>query len=368
VKKYNAANERIKREYFVYLKQAQGQSEASVDAAAKALARFEEHSRLKDFKAFRYQQAVAFKSHLADQLGRRSGQKLSKATLRSTLAGLKRFFQWLSREPGYRSLVSYTDAEYFNLSDKDMRVANARREKPVPTIEQIKHVIANMPADTVLARRNRALIAFTLLTGARDSAIASFRMKHLDIKASSVFQDARDVRTKFSKTFTTTFFPVGEDVFAIFEDWYRELVEVHLWASEDPLFPKTEVVVGANNQFVAAGISRQCWSSAAPIRDIFRSAFEGAGLSYFNPHSVRNTLVMHGERVCRTPEEFKAWSQNLGHEKVMTTFSSYGSVESARQAAILRGLAAPQLTLQPGVSELAKALLQEMRVSGIASI
>lgn len=30
--------------------------------------------------------------------------------------------------------------------------------------------------------------------------------------------------------------------------------------------------------------------------------------------------------VCRIPEQFKAWRKNLGHEKVLTTFLSYGEV------------------------------------------
>jgi hypothetical protein len=30
---------------------------------------------------------------------------------------------------------------------------------------------------------------------------------------------------------------------------------------------------------------------------------------------------MLGERTCKTPEEFKAWSQNLSREQVLTTFS-----------------------------------------------
>ena len=38
------------------------------------------------------------------------------------------------------------------------------------------------------------------------------------------------------------------------------------------------------------------------------------------------------------PEEFKAWSQNLGHEQVLTTFSSYGQVAQDRQAELIRGL------------------------------
>jgi hypothetical protein len=39
-----------------------------------------------------------------------------------------------------------------------------------------------------------------------------------------------------------------------------------------------------------------------------------------------------GERLWGTPEEFKAWSQNMRHEGVMTTFNSYGEVSRERQA------------------------------------
>lgn len=87
-----------------------------------------------------------------------------------------------------------------------MRIATARREKDAPTIAQIKHVIQLMPSHTDIERRNRALVAFTLLTGARDGALASIKLKHVNLLDGSVFQDARDVSTKFSKTFTTYFF------------------------------------------------------------------------------------------------------------------------------------------------------------------
>lgn len=39
--KHNAANERIKHEYFLYLAEAKGRDPATVDGVAKALARFE---------------------------------------------------------------------------------------------------------------------------------------------------------------------------------------------------------------------------------------------------------------------------------------------------------------------------------------
>jgi integrase/recombinase XerD len=63
-----------------------------------------------------------------------------------------------------------------------------------------------------------------------------------------------------------------------------------------------------------------------------------AGLPYFNPHSFRKTLARLGQQTCRSPEEFKAWSQNLGHDSPITTFASYGQVDVQRQAEIIRDL------------------------------
>jgi len=107
-----------------------------VDASAKALDRFEVYTKHRDFRAFRVEQAIGFKRYLRAE-GQRSGMVLSKATLHSTLTQLKRFFQWLASQPGFKSRFRYTDAEYFNASEKDARIATARREQNVPTLEQI---------------------------------------------------------------------------------------------------------------------------------------------------------------------------------------------------------------------------------------
>jgi integrase len=362
--KHSPENERIKHKYFAYLKEAKRHSEPTVDATAKALSRFEEYNRYRDFKAFRFEQAVAFKRHLAEQTGKRSGEKLSKATMNATLKQLKAFFFWLAGQPGYKARLQYSDADYFNLSEKDARIATAQRERKAPTLEQVKHVIETMPEGSEIERRNRALVAFTLLTGARDSAIASMKLKHVDLKEGCVYQDAREVKTKFSKTFTTYFFPVGDEVRQIVAEWVRFLREEKLWGNDDPLFPATRIVVGQTHQFEAAGLERAHWSSAGPIRTIFREAFELAGLPYFHPHSIRKTLVKLGLEVCNSAEEFKAWSQNLGHEKVLTTLLNYGSVASERQGAIIRGLGALRQTTQPTVEDYAEAVVKKLQSAG----
>jgi integrase len=260
----------------------------------------------------------------------------------STLSTLREFFIWLAGQPGYKSKIAYSDADYFNLSDKDVRIAKATHEKPVPTLDQVHHVLAAMPAGTDVEKRDRALIALALLTAARAAALATLKLKHLDLEHGCVRQDARDVRTKASKTFTTWFYPVEGNALHIVTDWREHLRSTLLWGEDDPLFPKTQTGLAPAGAFRAVGLAREHWSGTGPIRAIYRQAFEAAGLPYFNPHCFRDALVQLGERRCTTPEQFKAWSQNMGHERVLTTLTSYGKVPAARQAELIRGLGIPK--------------------------
>ena len=338
---HNAANERIKRQYFSYLAEALGLSDQTIDAVAKAITRFEAYTKWRDFRKFHIEQAKGFKLSLADQRGSRSGEPLSKSTLDTTLTALKRFFVWLAGQPGYKSRISYSDAEYFNLSAKETRVAKATRPARVPTLEQIRHVIMNMPANTDIERRDRALIAFTILTGARDGAVASFKLRHIDIARGEVDQDAREVRTKFSKSFVTTFFPVGNEIRAVVAEWVTYLRTEKLWGLDDPIFPATKSRSG-----IVSDSRRPDWTAStgpalARSEPSSRQHLQPPDCRYFNPHSFRKTLALLGGQKCKTPEEYKAWAQNLGHEDVLTTFRSYGDVSSYRQTEIMQSFAKP---------------------------
>jgi len=313
-----------------------GRDETTIDGVARSLARFEESTKARDFKRFHREQAVAFKAALAKATNARTGERISKATMLSTLRDLRAFFFWLAHLPGFKSHIAYADADYFNLSEKDVAVARARREKRVPTLAQVHHVLSAMPADTTLERRDRALIAFAALTGARAAALASFRLGHVELQGGVVQHDARTVRSKFAKTFPTWFMPIGGDALAIFTAWAVALERDHLWGRDDPLFPATEMGLDANGSFTPVGISRSGWRTTQPINAIFRRAFERAGLPYFNPHSIRDMLVRHAMTLNLSAEAMKAWSQNLGHADVLTTFTSYGHLPAHKQGELIR--------------------------------
>jgi site-specific recombinase XerD len=204
--KRNAANERIKHRYFAFLKDAKGRDEASVDATAKAIDRFEEYIGHRDFRSFHIEQARAFKAHLLEVTNTRTGNLLSASTVHATLAALKVFFVWLADQRGYASRIKYADTEYFNAPDNLSRIATARRFKSCPTLAQVRALIEAMPKGTEMEKRDRALVAFAIISGARDRAIVSFRLKHVDIEHDLIEHDARDVH-KASEDFPHVVLP-----------------------------------------------------------------------------------------------------------------------------------------------------------------
>jgi integrase len=202
----------------------------------------------------------------------------------------------------------------------------------------MQHVIRSMPFGTVVQRRDRALVAFILLTAGRNGAVIGLKMRHMDMVGRQVTWDPRDVRVKRGKTFVTDFYPVGDDIRRFVEEWVTSLAKELLWGPDDPLFPATLQEIGPEGNFLHVALDRRHWATADPVREIFKNAFAAVGLPYCSPHRVRDTISMLGQKICPTIEALKTWSQNMGHESVSTTLTSYGPVSSERRAEIMRSL------------------------------
>ena len=338
MKQIHSENTRIKRKYLVWLADARGLSEGSVDKAAASVDKYVDWLKGRAFKAFNAEYARGFKRYLEAARNPRTGRALSASTIDQTLRDLMAFHRWLADQPGFKSRLRHGDADYFTPSRRIAKSARGVCWRPHPTPEQIHHVLRMMPSESVLQRRDRAIIAFLFLTGCRDGAAATLRLGNIDSVEGCVHFTGPDVETKFGKVFTSWFLPVGGVVRRYLDDWMSELRSDHLYGSDDPLFPRTKVGIGHNKRFAAIGLSRERWKSGATINKLFQAAFAEAGLPVFHAHTIRHTLSELGSRICTTPEEMKAWSQNVGHEDIMTTFRSYGTVALGRQAEILRNL------------------------------
>ena len=341
MRKTNPKNERIKHEYLGFLEAAKRMKPETVNQVAAAINGFEESTKERDFGLFHKAQAIKFKRDLDGQTVAKSGKPLAVATKVTRLRHVQAFFRWLAGQPGYRRNLSYSEAEYFNPSNHETSIASAERVPRVPTVEQIRLVIEAMPAATTIDRRNRALVAFTLITGTRDAAIASLKLKHVSATERRVVQDAREVKTKYRHTFETDFIgidPVSEQIVLA---WLEELRTVHHFGETDPVFPATAINLDQNGHFCRDGISRDHWTSASPIRDVFKSAFTNAGLPYFNPHSLRKTIWLWGERNGFTLQQMKALSMNLGHRHMRTSIDSYGPMSQHERREIIQNIGHP---------------------------
>ena len=331
----NPDNERIKLRYFEFLKQADGKSEMTIRQIEKSILRFEEFINFANLKTFNQKQAIGFKEFMANK-------ELAPATILSNINNLKRFLSWLCLQSGFKIAINRTDIEYLNLPEKDIRAATAPAEKPHPSLRMIETVIEQMPNKTPIEKRNRALVAFTAITGIRDGALISLKLKHFDQSRMLILQNPLEVSTKFSKRIDTFLFPLSEVFEQIFLDWVDYLKTQQLFADHDPLFPKTALGHDKNDCFTPIGLSHEHWKTASPIRDIFKTSFEAVNLSAFTPHSFRHMIVSEMYARKLSIEQFKAWSQNLGHEGAMTTLTSYSKLSLHEQGRIIREFCSPK--------------------------
>ena len=352
--KYHPENERIKTRYFAYEKEANGRSPQTIENSRKAIIRYEEFTNHEDFKTFNHKKATAFKAHLL-KTKNKHGEPLSASTIAHTLRPLQDFLKWLATQTGYKTKIRYNEIEYLNLNENDKHKIQPNTLKEYPSEAQIRKVIAAMPNNTPVEKRNKAMIAFIFSTGARDGAVIGLKIKHINIAKKYVVQDPKEVATKFRKRIHTKFYPVGNDIHQIILDWIVYLQEEKLFTDNDPLFPKEELVHNAENSFTPI-LSCQHWQSATAIRGIFKQAFETAGVQYYSPHRFRDTLSAIGRKLCTTTEDQMAWAKNMGHESPATTFMVYGGFSPEQQFEVIERMGQKSANKEFNEGDIAKAL------------
>ncbi|MHA1539815.1 MAG: tyrosine-type recombinase/integrase [Alphaproteobacteria bacterium] len=329
---YNTQNEIIKKQYESHLELGGRLSPKTVYQKIKSLRKYEEFTGFKDFKTFNQKQGLEFKESYKEE-------EVSYHTKWRVLEDIKAFFLWLARQQGYKRSINVDNIQALNLTKKEELIADVRRIKKYPTLEQVKCLIKAMPSNTEKEKRDRAIIAFAISTGARIAALMTLKIRSVDDYQKVLEQDPNvGVKTKKGKYIVTRFFPVGEEIEAICLDWLKYLKEERLFGLDDPLFPAMKSEVDEMQNFKRDKLSKRFMTSDTNMRRIFEGAFEEAGMQYHNPHSFRDTLIALGYKVCKTPEEFKAWSQNVGHQNMLTTFTAYGTIDPNRQIDIIGGM------------------------------
>jgi site-specific recombinase XerD len=323
-------NAEIIYDYQNHLKEARGLTEKTMDAVLLHIHQFERSIGDISFQRVSIDHIREFKADIGEKPSAHTGRLLSASKQVHCLNDLKAFFRWIKSQPGYGKMPKDL-ADYFTPSKRTTKIAQHVKDKVVASPEDIREVLDSMPTDTIWQRRDHAVIAFLFLTGVRDGAAISLRLKHVDVENRLVNQDANEVDTKFSKTMVTPWFPVGLDIEYIVIDW---IAEFRNFGAEDgdPLFPSTPSRIRRRGE----PYQLEPWATAAPICKIVKSATQAAGLPYFKPHSIRSTLARMFLQMGVNLLEQKALSQSLGHEHIETTAIHYGKLDNVKLNEVMK--------------------------------
>lgn len=337
-------NELIKKRYFSYLEESEGYSQSSIQAHENAIILWQQFAEHEDFGKFNKTKAKDFKEWLKEKPSKGFTKKINLSYCYHNLQRLKKFFSWLAQQPNYKSRIIQTDIQFLNLSKKETRAALATKRNKIPTLDEVIQVIESIDPKTEIDMRDRALICFTLLTGARITAISSLPIESFDKNGLTVDQNPKlGVKTKFSKRIVTTFFPISyEPAQKHFIEWFDYLVTKKDFAPTDPIFPATKLENGKENinYYNTGEVEMKFWQNSSSARKIFEKRFTNARVPYYHPHTLRHLVVREFTKIPLTEEEKKAISQNLGHENVGTTFGSYGygNINEDKQISIVRNI------------------------------
>lgn len=324
--RYNAKNERMKYAYRKHLSRIGRKDEKTIVGALRHIRDFE---LFIDFTGFE-----VFNDHVADKYIQNLFRlKLSLSYIVDNIRTLKEFLSWLERQRGYRSKINFNHLDYLNISQNQQKEAKAMEYQKTYKYEQIIDVIRKMPKATDKDKRNKSLISLQALCTLRISELRTVKIKNLIEEDGQYFIHVcpKSMSVKFAKTRQVIFISLPDDIIANVIEWRNYLLLLG-FRDGDPLFPKIDNRFGATN-LLEQSIRKEEIRSDTVIRDVFKSAFENAGLAYINPHSFRKTLARYAQT--QSPAFLNAVRQNLGHSSIDTTLNSYGQLSLPEQRRII---------------------------------
>ncbi|MEX0408326.1 hypothetical protein ABGN05_21940 [Aquibium sp. LZ166] len=141
------------------------------------------------------------------------------------------------------------------------------------------------------------------------------------------------MRIKNSKSQKTWWFPVDEEIRKILIEWIEELLDLGCTGA-DALFPPDRSLASTKLLERSLRVAIEPCDSDTGVRRAFKRICQAAAIGYYNPHCAKHYLASIRDDFCRTSEQRRAWSQNLGHETETITEAHYRKVSEERQGEI----------------------------------
>ena len=326
---FNPKNERLKYEYSIHKKRVGRKDEKTIIETLKCLREFEDFIKFAGFETYNEMLADKYIDYLFDK-------KYSLSLINSSIRELKEFLLWLERKKGYRSKINYEDIDYLNISDNQRRMAKSPEYKRCYSYDEIISTIRGMPSNSLIEKRNKAIISLNALASLRVSELRTVKLKNVITEDGKyfIYVNPKDMEVKGAKTRYADFVALPDDILDNALDWKAFLVKSG-FNGKDPLFPKIPNNFNQLN-LLESNLTHEEIKSNSVIHTIFKNAFLNAGLEYIEPHSFRRTRAKFAQK--QSPEYLNATRQALGHSSIDTTLSSYGDLAVSDQREIIGGV------------------------------
>lgn len=303
-------------------------------AKLHAIRAFEEFDGGKPFAGLTIDRVDAFRDHLVALSQRPDG--IARSTLQHRAGHLREFIKWLVLQSGYKHLDGGI-ADAMILKRKVVRQATQPETKPSATFEEVLEMLDRLPHNSLMEERDRALFAATYANGFRAKVQTNLKIGNVDLNTKRTNQNGLREFAKNGKTYDAGPYAGFEPFLEVYLDWVRKLRDLG-FSEEDAVFPSNIDLVQKRLPLDASHATVPSMRSEHAIRRVFREASATVSKSY-SPHSARRTITTCQIKICRTPAELRAVSQNLGHESLETTIKYYAKLSDTDRFQILEDMA-----------------------------
>ena len=324
--KLNPNNENLKIEFKKYLTKVKDEKlkESTAEEKIRSIRMYEELFKSNDLEKFDANFGIMFCDHL-------NSQDIKVITRIKHKNNLRYFFEWLFTNKKIKdSKMKLACLSTLIPTEEEVRLARRMEYVEYPTDEQISKII-NIEPDSIITRRNRALIAFLCITGARISAVATAQIQDIDIEKKLFFQDPLEgVHTKKDKYIVTRFFEYNNTLVEIFIEWYKEISSK---CTEDNfLFP--QITEGYNGD----ELSKTSYGDKSEFASLIKKICKTAKIPEYHPHSFRHYTIFKALHSVKNGIQLKALSQNVGHEEICTILEQYAKMKPEIYAEVIANL------------------------------
>jgi len=224
------------------------------------------------------------RNDLRDFLAVELSRGVSRRSLMRRVSGIKAFFRYLVDQ----EIIAETGVLSFETPKGDRRLPR------VLSREQAESLLLNAGEDSILEKRNRAIISFLYGTGARVSEMVGLNVEDIDFRSGLVTLRGKGGRTRIV--------PAGRVAVDTINKWL--LVRK---------FPQ-DVSSGGVPVFTSSSGRRL---GVRHIRNIINAAMRKVGISqHFSPHGMRHSFATH---LLENGADIRSVQELLGHASLSTT-------------------------------------------------